>query len=303
MWLLRRLRSESGAFALTVLGVFMLGILLVTPSLLSRLPLGYRINEGLDWILRPDELRVKLGDALIIAALLTIGLDRYLKKRLLEDATRDVLAFAAGHALPVEMRNVVRKLLRAPYLRRAFEIRLSVAPLPAHPHFVRLTMTTEYLIEALTDDAPPYEFRTAIEKSPWSSIEKSALLEASVSQDNKKLINCDTQQLTERPAGRPDDDVATYISFEQKLTLSSNMPAKAYTRRSAIYPESYFYVLDILQTTIGVRVLVDQSDEFSWHVYFGATGDVDHQGDRWEHPGVHLAGQFVRISWFKRRAA
>lgn len=271
---------------------FIAGLGLLHPPAVEPLPGGTTVNRLADTILG-HELRHKLGDAFIIAALLSILLDRYLKHELLREATKDVLSFAAGHDVPPKLKDVIAAILRQPYMRQAFELTLALEPL-GKTAFVRLVLKTRYSVRNLTGDRQHYPFQSAIEKS-YVAYESSRIRRVKVSDEAGTAIDlCDFDLIPQTPG---EDG---YVRFAKDVVLPPSGELSVETERSTVYPDSYFYVLDILQFTEGVTVRVSSGDDYAWNVVFGAAGNAQRQGPVWTHPGAHLPGQYVRITWNRK---
>ena len=54
----------------------------------------------------------KVGEALLIAVFLAIGVDRYVKARPVEDVSRDITPYAVSHFFPEQLKGEVQKLRR-----------------------------------------------------------------------------------------------------------------------------------------------------------------------------------------------
>jgi hypothetical protein len=240
-----------------------------------------------------SQVEEKLGDAVMIAGLIAIGVDRYVKGKLLTEVARDVLSFAAGHDLPPALKQRVSGLIRVPYYRRDFQMRLTLAPLDNG--LVRVTMRTRYIVYNLTDASPPYVVKTAIEKSVWSSEEPSRLLKLELSgSENWSIFSNTLPQWKDQPSDK------AYLEYGKETSLSpaGGVPLKVKTKRSSVYPQSWYYVLDILDTTADLTIITDHYPNFTWQVEVPQRSvRRDPHGTRWPCPGVYLPGQFVRITW------
>jgi formiminoglutamase len=248
------------------------------------------------------EIGPKLGEALIIAAVLTAIVDPYLKRELAERVARDALNAAAGHDLPQAVKNEIQRIIRAEYTRRRFTIVFNISEVKDHNGFVTLVMHTAYDIENETAFWVPCTIRTAIElpRGPElvpAEIARSALLALSVSGLSSR-IELNEDQLRDRQAI---DKTNTYIFVDEKVELPPKGRPQIHveTTRTIVYPETWFYVLDLLDLTIDVDVALRDENNFRWNVHFGAHGKPEYSPGRWKQPGVHLPGHFARITWTK----
>jgi hypothetical protein len=241
------------------------------------------------------EIEDKLGDAIMIAGLITLGVDRYMKRKLLGEVARDVLSFAAGHDLPPELKRRVSTLIRVPYYRNDFTIQLT--PTILNNGFVRIMMTTTYSVQNLTDMTPDYPVRTAIEQS-LNKNEPSQLLEMKLSGSENLCISAN-----DLPKWNAQNQNDAYLAYEHSTQLlpAGGTALTVRTKRSSVYPENWYYILDILDTTANCAIITDDLVNFDWgvEVPLGHTRG-DRQGSNWPCPGVYLPGQFVRISWARK---
>ena len=78
----------------------------------------------------------KVGEALVIAAFLAIGVDRYVKKQLVEEVARDVTPYAVAHFFPEQLKGEVQKLLQFYLIRKHYEVTVQFQPsaLPSGIH-------------------------------------------------------------------------------------------------------------------------------------------------------------------------
>jgi hypothetical protein len=285
---------RSGFFWAT-LTLLLISLMLLADNYVAAIPsAGSAINHFLDDTLG-EALREKLGDALLIAVVLATIVDRYLKLNLLKEVQRDALSFAAGHTLPDPIKNRITELIRAPYARKNFEMTLALTSTDTAQ--VKLTMRTSYDVVNLTPRRQHYEVRSAIEKGQGRVTHNATLEDVRLGGSTNFHVSGD--QL--RPGHRRVSDEGSYVRFTRgvKLEPVNGTPLHVETTRSIICPESWFYVLDNLELTLGIKIAVERVDEFNWGVHFGAQGEIQKGETYWNNSGVHLPGQFVRIDWTK----
>lgn len=290
----------SGLFRRKLFFRLLLFLLFIAGLVLLELPTIATLGNATLKMKIVGDLCEKFGEALIIAAILAAIVDPYLKGELLERVTRDSLSFAAGHTLPEPVKNEITRMIRVPYTRSGFEMAFNLSEIPGHPGFVKLTMYTSYDVENRTGDWGTYTIRTAIElpRGPElvpPEIAQSALLALNVTGPTRIEMDEKELRLLQKSDG-------TYFYYEKEVALPPEglQHIHVETLRSIVYPENWFYVLDILEITIGVVIVLGNQDKFLWRVHFGAHGEAEHLLGRSKHPGVHLPGHFARITWTKR---
>jgi hypothetical protein len=276
--------------------LFLIGVVLLSPELVAHVPLGRHINTVIDFFLH-GELRPKLGDAIIIASVLAAAVDRYLKLNLLEEASRDALAFAAGHALPAPIKHRIADLIRAPHARRGFRMMLTLTRIKERPGYVRLLSHTSYAMLNLTGDPLPFAVRSVVEQSRWPQAGENKLLLFKLTRERDAPVVLNEDELRARQTVAQD---ALVYAHDVVLDPADGRPLHVETAREIVAPESWFYALDMLYLTMGVEIVVNSDPEFVWEANFGPEAKPKVRERNWENPGVHLPGQVVRLVWKRR---
>ena len=101
---IRREKKEFGLFILTM----------VVVGLLSLISLRW-LSEG--WVIRRI-IAGSVGDALLVAALLAVTVDRYIKSDLIREASKDVHKYLVGYHLPEELKERIQEMMCEPIIRR-----------------------------------------------------------------------------------------------------------------------------------------------------------------------------------------
>lgn len=114
-------------------------------------------------VVRPQEgARRSLGDALIIAAVLAITVDKYLKRRLVRELAHNVFHFLIGYDLPPEARDRIREIVtKSTLIRRDSELNYRIEVVPGDPEKVRVQLTSTFSLDNITSEELTYRFRTA----------------------------------------------------------------------------------------------------------------------------------------------
>jgi hypothetical protein len=146
LWLVRRKPSLSFFVTLAILCVW--GVVLK----LGRLPyLQSQFSES-------------LGDALIIAGVLALTVDYYLKNRVLREVSSDVSKYLIGYQLPGEVQDRIKGLLQTTWIRRNCKVRCRLTELPEPLGHIRLEVTISDEMENITNDTLPYTNTLEFEK-------------------------------------------------------------------------------------------------------------------------------------------
>src|SRR5271154_3614574 len=142
---------NSKSFVLTILAMFAVGALcLWQPS-----------EPGGPFVLRwPSELVTRFGEALIIASVLAVTVELYTKKRMLREVVQDVFQYIAGHPLPDQLKDRIKKLVRTDLIRKDLKIRYDFA---YNGDRVLVTVEAEFRLENLSSSEIPYQQRFEME--------------------------------------------------------------------------------------------------------------------------------------------
>ena len=115
--------SPKTKFHLLLLATFTLGLVLAFfpwTLLVAKL--------GLSWLDRTDEVMHKIGDALLIAPILALAVDKAAKLELLKEFAKDVSSHIIGRQLPESMREYIRAYLDVEFLRSAWHVTYEISP-------------------------------------------------------------------------------------------------------------------------------------------------------------------------------
>jgi len=151
-----------------------------------------------------------------------------------------------------------------------------------------LLMHTTYNVINLKNNRQKYTVRTAIEKSPSSRL---VAFDTSVS-----------EPLDEARLKQAQKEDSLYYFYDEDVMLNprSGPPLGVATTRGIIYPENWHYVLDILETTVGVEVEFSSAARFEWDVDFGARQECHCSINSKSCTSVFLPGQFIKVAWKRK---
>src|SRR5262245_42479435 len=273
--------KAKNLFPWVILATFIIGVILVSPW-----SGGFELKNALH----------KLGEALVIAAILAVVVDRYVKDKLVAEVARDVLSYSVGHAIPKEIQQEIRHLLRLPFVRQDFELIFSLKEVPNHPGFVAIVMQTSFRIINLTDVSQEYPFCSSIEKTLFPEVGENKLLSIVVNGPHSFTLRADELAVKSESSGH-------FIEYRNSLVIpkSSAEPVFVWTERVAIYKENFTHVLDILAPTLGVTVISEFPEDFQVGVHFAVRGEPqcipEYHPKKFVHGGVFLPGHHVRMTW------
>ncbi len=107
------------------------------------------------WIL-PRLLATSVGEALIVASILGLTVDRYLKQYLIRKASQDVSKYLVGYNLPDEIKARIQALMGAALIRRNWRIEYTLTPVDGVDE-VLINVRYEFELENVSNTVQYYE--------------------------------------------------------------------------------------------------------------------------------------------------
>ena len=168
----------------------------------------------------------KLGDAAIIAAVLAGAVDRYIKQKLATEIAREAVDFSVGYALPPPVKRHIRHILRTPLVRRklVFEYEFSPAsPIANAEDYLKVTCTTRYNLQNLTDGDMKFPVRTAVQKAHYPGLDdnKLCLLQAG----SLRRSEPELKELAEKQASGGKATDILYTSVSEEVLIPHDIPS------------------------------------------------------------------------------
>ena len=267
--------------------IITLSFLLISPTLEQFIPLSLRGYTS------------KIGEALLIGTVVSFTVDRFLKAELLAEIARDVLRFTVGYDLPEQVKQEVGHILRLPFVRRNFEMKLTITPHPTDPDYVKIKMLTCFEVENLSKRKQTYNFTSSISVSTYPELGQSAITQFEMT--GRKAFSLSQEEIEKQAI---DDMHFRKVTKQISLSPEGNEKTVFTTERVIYFSADDTYVLDILEPTLGVVIDIFAPDGFDWSVYFPVRGDVEtfpeKKPSKFRTSGVFLPGQFVSIKWTKQ---
>lgn len=271
-------KSRDLAFR-TVVGVLAVvgALLLASPAVIHE---SHPVND----------LTTAFGTAFLVAALLAVSVDLWLKKQLLQDSFKELF----GYLLPPKLKEELAWVYQQQLLAERHELVLTLTPIDGTELFgLHVEMEREVrniaLVTAETDDVRTFEV------DEWFHAERpSRVISLQCTQDRKtyghKLISGHGFDLVAKASGKS-------LGSDEKMIVVAEAEE---TRR-----KSDVYILTLVgPASVNPRVTVNAPDEIDWKVMFGnrAGNQVEETlpGKRVELPGTLLPGQVIQVRWWPR---
>jgi hypothetical protein len=130
------------------------------------------------------DLLERLGDALVIAAIVGGVIEKtILKKDLLEQARNFFISYF-GRLLPKELQRRLRSYLEISLVRTSWDITYTIQHWEGCPGYLRLETEMDYVMENRSEETQPYEFIYEVEDSLCPEISQTAITSVRVNNDN-----------------------------------------------------------------------------------------------------------------------
>lgn len=233
-----------------------------------------------------------IAEALIIAGILGLTVDSYIKEHLLEEASQDIAKYLYGYRLPPELQSTVKDLMCTIRVTRGFHLHYKLSLIKEKPGHVEVETTLTYQVQNIGNRKIPYQQPFYQQKyySPCflelrcDSTEKDGnfylgpqeLSGQMKSQERKAIVRVMTPAVNLIP-----HEPASKSKYEFKA------------RWTIVCPEDYsdFFVLDEAPT-IGVLITAEYPAEFEFDGPTAAT-----QVNRWDYPRVFFAQEQITVHW------
>jgi hypothetical protein len=238
------------------------------------------------------DLSRSLGHALVIAAILMVTVDRFVKERLLKEVSWDVTKYLVGYNLPGEIQDRIRQLMASKLIRRDCEFRFRVVPeTQSGPgRMIRLEVEFSFELENITNADIPYEQQVAFEK--W---ENSTITEIRCDSDDEKAVYClKRSSLGQESANEP----GVFEAHGQRIKVQAHNVERKIRYRvggrfSKVLPENSSDVIDFASPTINVTIMAQWPEGIE---FFSPPTDRASPG-RWEYRQLFLPGEHIRVRW------
>jgi len=205
------------------------------------------------WALRRS-LGLAMGEALLVAALLGITVDRYIKEFLVRKASADLFKYLVGYKLPEEIQNRLRDLMGTSLIRKNYQVLYTLVALPDDQ--ILLDVRYSYLLLNIsTLTIPSYVPRIEMEKH-----DKPRVLELRC---DEKLSHFQKVAATDGTIGTESSTVPGMIeAIGQPIDL---LPQRAYPisgHYQLRVPSNHSDTLSFLHPTVDVTVRVECPNNF-----------------------------------------
>jgi hypothetical protein len=232
----------------------------------------------------PEEIGQKLSEAILIAGVLSISVDVWLKRKLQEEAAKDLFQHLLGMNLPKELRRALQRLIEESAIYRK-DVDISVH-VEDKDDSVILTVTLD-AVNVGAKDSTYRQYLTleeAYEGKPlYASLRTSKEPVYALTED--KL--CLKEKLPEEPMVWHWEGKEMPIGYDDELIQ--------YTKFTVKRSRKDFYIIFFGRPTIHPTLRVTGSETLN--IYASVDDDTSVNGNEYVYTRVFLRGDHIQIRW------
>jgi len=239
------------------------------------------------------ELSHSLGDALVIAAVLSLTVDQYVKWRVLREVTSDISKYLIGYRLPEQLQDRIRNIMQTKWILRNYQVRIRINRQGVNR--LEADVTISECVQNITSETQEYD-----DSIIFSKLEKKRVTEFRCDCGNEES----NYHLNETRI-RQDEEQGQVRHGAKKVKI----PPVAETERDFQFskrytvPHSYASreVLTFREATIGATVHVtDCPDDLKFYLVPSPDQETHH---RWTYNRLFLPGEQIIIQWERAEEA
>jgi hypothetical protein len=233
------------------------------------------------------------GEAMLIAGFLSLTVDRYIKREMLDEVSHGITEFMIGYELPKEAKAKIRDLMGSRILRQDMELHWRISE-TSDPTKVKVVMSFSFDVKNITSENEEYRQVVVVEKRDNPTI---GHLECA-SSDEVARYKLDGAAIARERANEP----GVLEALGTRITIKPNRDSdEPHYRVGASYtmllPDEWSDVFAFGGPTLRVRVTADLPEKF---VFDAPDADVETSQD-WQYNKFFLPNQHLRVRWFKQR--
>ena len=221
--------------------------------------------------LKPELLR-SLSDALLVAGILTLLVDPFIKGRLYKEVSAGTFQYLLGFTQPPEIQDAMRRLAFETKVY-ARDLRMNCTITREDERSVRLRILSSVRIENPTAQTAEYEPFLAFEEAEKPSVDHITI----GSKDETRAFPANLKP----EVGKPE----MLVQHTDRIILGPKESITVEHQYSMVLPEAFFQVHYFGTRTIGVTLFVVAPG-------FDVCTDLD-----WERPTLYMIGDHVTIRW------
>jgi hypothetical protein len=239
------------------------------------------------------ELAHSLGHALVIAAILSLTVDQYVKWRVLREVTSDISKYLIGYRLPEQLQDRIRSIMQTKWILRNFQVRIRITPRPGTK--LEADVTIRESVQNITSETQDYgDFIS------FSKLEKNKVTELRCDGGSREA----NYHFGEAEIQRVEDSGQIRYAA-QRVRIPPIADADREFQFSKRYLVSHTYasreVLTFREPTIGADIqITDCPNDLKFYLVPPADQEAHR---RWTYNRLFLPGEQIIIQWEREEEA
>lgn len=245
------------------------------------------------------EFSKAVGHALIVAGILSVTVDVYVKRRLVREVSHDTFKYLIGLRLPEELQDKIQEIAETKLVRHDWHFDYKLSHVKGAPDKVKLVAELRFCVENISNRSQEYEQRLFL-----ATYTEPVIIEFRCdSEDADARYALDGQSIAEqmKAAGPGQDNLFVgSVGKRIKLKPKKGNPKLKYefrARYSQVLPATHINTFTLSSPGIPTRnifITADYPEEF----LFNASGTSTNK-DRWDDNRIFLDGEHIFVGWTK----
>jgi hypothetical protein len=273
-------------------GIWFLAVLLVITAL--GIFLVHSPVRGLDF-----EFSKAVGHALIVAAVLGVTVDVYVKKRLVKEVAHDTFKYLVGFRLPEELQDKIQEVAETKLIRRDWHFHYAISPIDGVPDKIRLDATLTFCIENISRRSQEYAQRIAL--ATYNEPKITELRCDTEDPDARYVL--DEQGIAEQIKERGEVKENLFLqAVGKQIKLKphksgGDLKYEFRTKYSQTVPANHLQTFTFDSPGIPTKNVIITA-QYPSGFQFYASGESKNK-DRWDDKRIFLNGEHIFIAWTK----
>ncbi|PYT79887.1 MAG: hypothetical protein DMG40_14760 [Acidobacteria bacterium] len=257
-------------------------------KLIERTPVKYislvlgAIGIWLVWEFPPGYFRYSIGEAAVIAALLMLLVDPFLKARLLKEAARDIFEYLLGFDQQPQLKERLKRLVFDTKLfRKNFNGRYKLVP---QADFMQIEMEFDFELVNPTEEAIEFQYKIDFEQAENPRL------------DSVTLVSSEKNYAWRPTLQTKEDEPWVLQGFADPVEIQPASKGISYRfdgKCAVSYPLSFYYAQHFGYPTIGVTITIEYPETLE----VDAAPTPSHEGNVWRYERLFMPGDHISIRW------
>ena len=234
------------------------------------------------WRLPANRFMSQVADALLVAGLLALLVDPFLKRDLLIEASRGIFIHLLGFEHHPALKDKLKEIIFETKLLRS-ELRQVVTVEPANEGF---WVTVEYEADVVNPTNTPVQYGPSIE---WDMAHKPRVLRLALTSSDGKA------KWTEREIQLRESEPGVQIAKPHQVSLRPGVTCHV-SGEYQLFSKHGYLITYMGRPTLKMSVRLNTPDDYE---YSATRADIQNS-NYWEYNSILMKGDHVTVRWRKR---